>query len=155
MKNKNRNDRLGQLSNSLFGVPDDISHAEAVEDLEAASIDREELFRRMYDKLCLLARDYRLKGEEPPHRLKKALEDLRKSVGLPRTKEECDRQADSTVSKLLEAVKRPKFGLPKLAFSSEFRNKTSEQSAEDQRIIESLEEELKKDLEREEEENQN
>jgi hypothetical protein len=87
MKNKNGDEKLSQLSNALFGAPEDISHAEAIEDLEAASIDREELCRRTYDKLCLLARDYRLKGEEPPHRLKKALDDLRKRSGPPRTRE--------------------------------------------------------------------
>jgi hypothetical protein len=136
----------------LFGVPDEISHADAVEDLEAASVDREELCHRMYDRLSVLARDYRLKGEEPPHLLKKALEDLRKRFGPPRTKEEFDRRADSTISKVLDAVKaRPKFRLPKLAFTSEFRNKTSEQSAEDRHIIENLEEELERDLDEEQE----
>ena len=108
----------------------------------------------MYEKFCFLAREYRLKGEEPPHRLKKALDDLRKRFGPARTKAECDRQADSTISKLLEAVKVPsnRIGTPKLAFSNSFRNKASEQAPEDQRIIEKLQEELRNDLDREEKE---
>jgi hypothetical protein len=154
MKSKVRYDRLSQLSKALFGAPEDISRAEAIEDLETASIDREELSHRMYDKLCLLSRGYGLKGEEVPRQLKRALDDLRKRFGPPRTKEEFDQRADSTISKVLDAVKaRPKLVLPKLAFSSEFRNKMSEQPAEDQQIIKNLERELESDLD-EEQENQ-
>jgi hypothetical protein len=155
VKNKSRNGRLEKLSDALFGAPDELTAAEAAADLEAAGVDVEALHRRMYDKLCLLARDYRLKGQKVPPRLGKALEDLRKRVGQPRTTEEFERRADSAIAKLLEGVRaRPLLGRPKLAFSSHFRHQTSEQAAEDQHIIENLKQELERDLD-EEQENQN
>ena len=152
MKNNGRDKRLDKLSDALYGSPEELTAADAAEDLAAAGVDREALHRRMYDKLCLLARDYRLKGTEVPHRLGKALEDLRKEVGQPRTKEEFERRADSTVSKLLDGVRaRLAHGSPRLAFSSHFRHQTSEQSPEDKKIIESLEREIEKDLDEEKE----
>lgn len=150
MKNKGRDERLDKLSDALYGTPEELTAADAAEDLEAAGVDREALHRRMYDKLCLLVQGYRLKGEEPPHHLAKAVEELRKKVGQPRTKEEFERRADSTVSKLLDGVRaRLAPGSPKLAFS--FRHQTSEQSPEDQKIIERLEREIEKDLDEEKE----
>jgi hypothetical protein len=152
VKNKSRNGRLDKLSDALLGAPDELTAAEAAADLEAAGVDLEALYRRMYDKLCLLARDYRLKEQEVPPRLGKALEDLRKRVGQPKTKEEFERRAESTISKLLEGVRaRPLLGTPKLAFSSHFRHQISEQAEEDQHIIQSLERELEKDLDEEKE----
>lgn len=152
MKNNSRDGRLNKLSDALYGAPDELTAAEAAEDLEAAGVDREALHRRMYDKLLLVARGYRLKGEEVPHRLVKALEDLRKEVGQPKTKEEFERHADSTVLRLLDGVRaRLAPGSPKLAFSSDFRHQTSEQSPEDQKIIESLEREIEKDVDEEKE----
>jgi hypothetical protein len=149
LKNKKRNERLNQVSNALFGAPDDLSPTEAVEDLEIAGINREELCARMYEKLSAVAREYRMRQEEVPHLLRKALEDLRKKVGPPKTREEADHRADSTISKLLEAVNAPlshAFGTPELVFNASFRNKASEQSAEDRKIIEELEKELANDI---------
>jgi hypothetical protein len=151
VKNKSRNERLDKISDALYGSPEELTAAEAAEDLEAAGVDREELHCRMYDKLCLLAQGYRLKGEEPPHHLAKAVEELRKKVGQPRTREEFERRADSTVSKLLDGVRARLAGSPKLAFSNQFRRQTSEQSPEDQKIIERLEREIEKDLDEEKE----
>jgi hypothetical protein len=142
----------------LFGAPEELSRAMAIEDVVAAGIDREELYTRMYDKLCVVAREYRMRQEPVPPLLRKALEDLGKTVGPPKTKEEADRRADSTISKLLEAVKAPlsnAFGAPGLVFNASFRNKASEQSAEDRQIIEKLEKELASDIDKEEKENQN
>jgi hypothetical protein len=156
LKNKNRNERLEQLSEALFGAPADLSPTEAAEDLEVAGVDREELFARMYDSLCGVAREYRLRQEEVPPLLRKALEDLRKKAGPPRTKEEMDRRADSTISKLLDLVNaRLPAGaaLSQLAFQASFRNKASGQPEEDRQIIENLERELMSDLENEEKEN--
>jgi hypothetical protein len=157
LKDKNRNERLDQLSDALFGAPDDLSAAEAVEDLKAAGVDPEELCLRMYEKLCVVAREYRMREEQVPPLLRKALEDLGKSVGPAKTKEEADRRADSTISRLLEAVKAPlpqAFGTPGLVFNASFRNKASEQSAEDRHIIEKLEKELASAIDKEEKENQ-
>lgn len=157
MKNKNRNERLTQLSNALLGAPEELSRAEAIEDLEVAGIDREELCTRMYEKLCLVAREYRTRQEDVPPLLRKTLEDLGKIVGPPRTKAEADHRADSVISKLLEAVKAPlssSFGASELVFNASFRNKASEQSAEDRRLIENLEKELASDIDKEEKENQ-
>lgn len=156
MKNKDRNEALSQLSDALFGSAKDISSADAAEDLEAAGVNREELCARMYNKLCVVAREYRLRQEEVPPRLKKVLEDLRKVVGPPRTREEMDRRADSTISKLLDLVNTKiasGAALAGLAFQASFRHKASEQPAEDRRIIESLEKELISDLKNEEKEN--
>lgn len=153
MKKKNRDERLSQVSDALFGSPSDISAAEAIEDLEAAGVNREDLHSRMYEKLCALAREYRLKQEQVPVPLRKALEELRTRMGPPRTKEEMDRRADSTISKLLDAVKSPiSRAFPKLEFNTSFRNKAAEQPAGDRRIIENLEKELASDLEKEEKE---
>jgi hypothetical protein len=150
VKNKGRNERLDKISDALYSSPEDLTAADAAEDLEAAGVDREALHRRMYDKLCLLVQGYRLKGEEPPHHLAKAVEELRKKVGQPRTKEEFERRANSTVSKLLDRVRtRPSFGTATLAFGTHFRNQASQQSQEDQKIIENLEQELEKDLDEE------
>ena len=156
MKNKNRDERLNQLSNALFGAPHELSAEEAAEDLEVAGINREELCARMYEKLCIVAREYRMRQEAVPHLLAKALEDLRKRVGPPRTKEEAERQADSTIAKLLDGVKAPlaTFGKSELVFNASFRNRASEQSLDDRRIIEELEKELAKDIDNEEKENQ-
>jgi len=106
LKNKSRNERLNQLSDALFGGPGDYTAAEAADDLEAAGVDRESLYLRMYDGLCMLAREYRLRQGEVPPRLEKALEDLRKRVGAVRTKEEVDNRADSTISKTARSCQR-------------------------------------------------
>ena len=152
MKNKTRNERLSQRSDALFGGPDDLSAAEAVEDLEAGGIDREELRSRMYEKLCAVARECRLNQEEVPPLLNKALEDLRKRVGPPRTKEEMDRRADATVSKLLEAVKTPMSrAFTVLEFNASFRSQASQQPAGDRQIIDKLEKELASDINKEKE----
>jgi hypothetical protein len=157
LKNKKRNERLNPISNALFGAPDDLSPAEAAEDLEVAGIDREDLCTRMYEKLRAVAREYLMRQEEIPPLLRRALDDLRKKVGPPKTKEEADRRADSTITKLLEAVKAPlanSFGTRELVFNASFRNKASEQSTEDRNIIEKLEKELASDIDNEEKENQ-
>jgi len=152
VKGNRWNDRLDKVSDALYGASDELTTAEAADDLVAAGVDREELYRRIFDKLCLLARTYRLKEQAVPHRLGKAIEDLRKKVGEPRTKEEFERRADSTISKLLDSVRgRSLSGTPRLAFSSHFRHLMSEQTPEDQRIIEKLERELETDLNEEQE----
>jgi hypothetical protein len=148
---KNRNERLNKISDALFGAPEELTDAEAAEDLEAAGIDREELCARMYERLCAEARDYRLKGKNVPPLLRKALDDLRKRAGPPRTAEEMNDRANSKISKILEAVRAPlshvtSEGQP--AFSVSYRNK-GEQAAEDREIIEKLEKQLTKDMEKE------
>jgi hypothetical protein len=157
LKNKKHNERLNPISNALFGAPDDLSPAEAVEDLEAAGIEREDLYIRMYEKLCAVAREYLMRQEGLPPLLRRALDDLRKRVGPPKTKEEADRRADSTITRLLEAVKAPlanTFGTREPVLNASFRNRTSEQSTEDRNIIEKLEKELASDIDSEEKENQ-
>jgi hypothetical protein len=139
--------------NALFGAPEDLDLVEALEDLAVAGINSEELCSRMYDKLCLEARAYRMRQEELPPLLRKALDDLRPSSAPARTQEELDRRAGSTISRIMSAIKA-NFSLPAdvsgLKLSQSFRNKKSQKSAKDQRIINSLEEELLNDLEREE-----
>jgi hypothetical protein len=157
LKNKKHNERLNPISIALFGAPDDVSPAEAVEDLEVAGINREDLHTRMYEKLCAAAREYLMRQEEIPPLLRRALDDLRKRVGPPKTKEEADRRADSMITKLLEAVKAPlanALSTRGLVFNASFRNKKSEQSTKDRNIIEKLEKDLLSDIENEEKENQ-
>jgi hypothetical protein len=153
MKNKSHNERLDRISNALFGSPEDMDIAEAVEDLKVAGIEPEELCNRMYERLCIVAREYRLRQEDVPPILRKALDDLRPSTSPARTQEELDRQADSTISRLVNAVKA-RFTMSSvssgLTLSSSFRNKKSEKSAKDQRTIDRLEKELLNDLGKEE-----
>jgi hypothetical protein len=152
MRNKSHNEDIDKY-NALFGAPEDMDLAEAVEDLRAAGVDSEELSNRMYDRLCIEARAYRMRQEEVPPLLRKALDDLRPSTAPARTQEELDRRADSTISRIVSAVKAS-FSFPTdvsgLKLSQSFRNKKSQESAKDQRIINSLEEELLNDLGREE-----
>jgi hypothetical protein len=151
MKNKNRNERLNKISDALFGAPEELSNADAAEDLEVTGVDREELCARMYERLCAEAKEYRLDGKQVPPLLRKALEDLRKRAGPPRTSEEMNNRADSKISKLLEAVRVPLSQATVgrgLAFSVSYRNKT-DQPATDQQIIERLEKRLTKEMEEE------
>ncbi len=153
MKNKNRNERLNSVSDALFGSPEELSGAEAAEDLKAAGVDREELCARMYERLCIEAKQYRLQDKQVPPLLRKALEDLRKRAGPPRTSEEMNDRADSKISKILEAVRAPlcqATGEGGFAFSVSYRNKTV-QPSKDQQIIEKLEKRLTKDMEEEKE----
>lgn len=151
MKNKNRNERLNEISDALFGAPEELGDADAAEDLETAGVDREELCARMYERLCAEAKDYRLNGKQVPLLLRKALEDLRKRAGPPRTSEEMNNRADSKIAKLFESIRLPlsqATGEGVLAFSVSYRNK-KEQPAKDQQIIERLEKRLTKEMEEE------
>jgi hypothetical protein len=157
MKNKSRNERLESMSDALFGSPENMDLTEAVESLQDAGIDPEELCNRMYERLCIAARAYRMRQEEVPPLLRKALNDLRPSLAPARTPEELDRRADSVISRIVSATKAP-LSLPSdlsgLTLNPSFRKKKSEESARDQRIIDSLEEELLADLEKEEKKDQ-
>jgi hypothetical protein len=156
VKNRKLNERLDRMSDALFGAPEHMDLIDALEDLKTVGIEPEELCIRMYDKLCLEAQAYRLRQENVPTLLKKALEDLRPSTVPPRTQVELDRRASSTVSRIVEGLKA-RLTLPSdlsgLTVSPSFRNKKSEKSAKDQQIIDRLENELISDLEREEKDN--
>lgn len=157
MKNKRQNERLDRMSDALFGAPEDVSLADAIENLKAVGIEPEDLCKRMYDKLCLVAQSYRLRKEELPSRLRKAMEDLRPDTLPARNREDLDRAANSTVSRILDAVKGPltlASSMASLTLNPSFRNKAAEQPPEDRRIIDRLEKELLNDLENEEKENQ-
>jgi hypothetical protein len=110
----------------------------------------------MYDRLCVEAQAYRLRQENVPPLLKKALESLRPNTAPPRTQLELDRRANSTVSQILDAVKARFISSPNtlsgLTLSPSFRNKKSEKSTSDQQIIDRLERELLSDLKNEENE---
>lgn len=151
MNTRKQNERLDRMSEALFGAPENIELVDAVEDLKTVGIEPEELCGRMYEKLCVEAQAYRLRQEAVPPLLRKALESLRPNTAPPRTQVELDRQASSTVSQILDAVKA-RFMLPSnsssgLTLSPSFRNKKSEKSTKDQQIIERLENELLSDLE--------
>ena len=152
MRNKSQKEDIDRY-NALFCAPEDMELAEAVEDLTAADVDSEELCNRMYERLCIEARAYRMRQEAVPPLLRKALDDLRPATLPARTQEELDRQADSTISRILSAVKSS-FSVPAdvagLKLSQSFRNKKLGRSAKDRRIIDGLEEELVDDLGREE-----
>jgi hypothetical protein len=143
------------MSDALFGAPENMDLANAIEDLKAVGIEPEGLCIRMYDKLCTEAQAYRLRREEVPPLLKKALESLRPNTVPARTQVELDRRATSTVSGIVAAVKARltrTANLSGLRLSPSFRNKKSEKSAKDQQIIDRLENELISDLQREEKE---
>jgi hypothetical protein len=105
MKNKRQNERLEEISSALFGSPEDLSLADALEILKLAEISPEELCERTYYKVLLRARAYRARQEEVPPRLRKALEDLRPVTAAPRSQDELDRAAFATISKIVDAVK--------------------------------------------------
>jgi hypothetical protein len=152
MTSKREKERLEELSNALFGSPEDLSLEDALETLRLAEISPEELCDRTYQKLLLEARAYRIRQEAVPPRLKKALEDLRPATAAPRTQDELDRSASAVVSRIVAAVKGH-FKLPGLldfAFSTSYRNKKAGKSANDQRVINDLETELMKDISKEE-----
>jgi hypothetical protein len=153
MKNKSQKERLEELSNALFGSPEDLSLEDALETLKLAEINPEELCDRTYNELLLKARAYRTRQEEVPPRLKKALEDLRPATAAPRSQEELDRSASATVSRIIDKVRgrfKSSSNSPNFALSTSYRNKKSEKSAKDQRTIDRLEKELLNDLGEEE-----
>lgn len=153
MKNKSRKERLEEISNALFGPPEDLSLEDALETLKLADINPEGLCDRTYNELLLKARAYRTRQEAVPPRLKKALEDLRPATAEPRSQEELDRSALATVSRIIDAVRgRLKLSSngPDFALSTSYRNKKSEKSAKDQRTIDRLEKELLNELGEEE-----
>ena len=155
MKSRKQNERLDRMSDALFGAPENMDLANAIEDLKAVGIEPEGLCIRMYDKLCTEAQTYRLRQEEVPPLLKKALESLRPNTVPARTQVELDRRATSTVSGIVAAVKARltrTANLSGLTLSPSFRNKKSEKSAKDQQIIDRLENELISDLQKEEKE---
>ena len=159
MNTRKQNERLDRMSEALFGAPESIELVDAVEDLKTVGIEPEELCRRMYERLCVEAQAYRLRNENVPSLLKKALESFRPNTAPARTQAELDRQAGSAVSQILDAVKA-RFNLPPnslsgLTLSQSFRNKKSEKSTKDQQIIDRLENELLSDLENEEKEDAN
>lgn len=151
MMNKRQNERLDELSDALFGSPEELSLADTLETLKLAGIDPDELCDRTYKKLLIRARAYRARNEEVPARLRKALEDLRPATAPPRSEEELYRAASATISKIVEAVKG-RFKLPSniFAVSTSYRNKKAEESEKDQKIINKLEEELSNSLRKEE-----
>jgi hypothetical protein len=102
MRNKSH---LEEISNALFGSPEDLSLEDALETLKLAEISPEELCDRTYNELLFKARAYRTRQEEVPPRLKKALEDLRPVTVPPRSQEELDRSASATVSRIIDAVR--------------------------------------------------
>jgi hypothetical protein len=149
---RKQNERVDRMSDALFGAPETMDLVEAVEDLKAVGIEPDELCARMYDKLCREAQAYRLRQEEVPPLLRKALESLRPNTAPPRTQVELDRRASSTVAGILAAVKARLSrvtNLNGLTLSPSFRNKKLEKSAKDQQIIDRLENELLADLEKE------
>jgi hypothetical protein len=146
---KREKERLEQLSNTLFGPPEDLSFDDVVETLKLSEIDPEELCDRTYQQLLLKARAYRARQEDVPALLKKALEDLRPANAPPRSQEELDRAASATVSRVVDAVRsllRLPAKAPDFAVSASYRNKKSGESSKDQAIINGLEQELLKDL---------
>jgi hypothetical protein len=157
MKKMNQHDRLDRLSDALFGPPGDLDVEEAAVNLRAAGIEPADVCRRMYARLCLTAQAYRLKQEPLPPLLKKALDDLRQYAANPKTQEDLDRGAISTISHIIDAVKTPfavHSQLSNLVLSPAFRNKKAELSAKDQSTMDRLEKELLEDLAREEKDNQ-
>jgi hypothetical protein len=149
MTSNREKERLEELSNALFGSPEDLSLEDALETLKLAEIDPEELSDRTYQKLLLKARAYRTRQEEVPPRLKKALEDLRPTTAAPRSQDELDRAASATISRIVDAVKghfRTLSNTPDFAVNTSYRNKKTGESAKDQRIIDELEKELSNDL---------
>lgn len=155
MNTRKQNERLDRMSDALFGAPETMHLVDAVEDLKTVGIEPDELCIRMYDKLCAEAQAYRLRQEEVPPLLKKALESLRPNTLPPRTQVELDRRASSAVSGIVDAVNARlslAANLSGLTLSPSFRNKKSEESAKDQRIIDRLENELLADLEKEQKE---
>src|SRR3989442_15846575 len=104
MTNKRQKERLEEISDALFGSPEDLSLADALETLRLAEISPDELCDRTYHKLLLKARGYRTRQEEVPPRLRKALEDLRPATAAPRSQEELDRVASASISRIVEAV---------------------------------------------------
>jgi|HubBroStandDraft_6_1064221.scaffolds.fasta_scaffold39863_4 hypothetical protein len=156
MNTRKQNERLDRMSEALFGAPENIELVDAVEDLKTVGIEPEELCSRMYERLCVEAQAYRMRRENVPPLLKKALESLRPNTAPPRTQMELDRRASSTVSQILDAVKArfilPSNTLSGLTLSTAFRNKELEKSTKDQQIIDRLENELLSDLENEEKE---
>jgi|HubBroStandDraft_6_1064221.scaffolds.fasta_scaffold18586_9 hypothetical protein len=156
MKNKSQKERLEELSNALFGSPEDLSLEHALETLKLAEISPEELCDRTYNELLLKARAYRTRQQEVPPRLKKALEDLRPATAPARSQEELDRSASATVSRVIDAVRGFKLpsSSPSFALSTSYRNKKSEKSPKDQRTIDRLEKELLHDLGEEEKDDQ-
>src|SRR5580698_8691233 len=105
MTNRREKERLEELSNALFGSPEDLSLEDALETLKLAEIDPEELCDRMYQKLLLEARAYRNRQEQVPPRLRKALENLRPPTAAPRSQDELDRTASATIARIVDAVK--------------------------------------------------
>jgi hypothetical protein len=152
---RKQNERLDRMSEALFGAPETMDLVDAVEDLKAVGIEPDELCVRMYDRLCIEAQAYRLRREEVPPLLKRALENLRPNTLPPRTQVELDCRASSTVSGIVDAVKARlsrTTNLTGFTLGASFRNKKSEKSARDQQIIDRLENELLADLEKEEKE---
>ena len=105
MTTRRDREEFEELSNSLFGAPEELSLEDVLETLKWADIDSEALCERAYYRLLLKARDYRTRQEEIPARLRKAIEDLRPASAKPRSQDELDRAASATLSKLLDAVR--------------------------------------------------
>jgi hypothetical protein len=141
MTNKRQKQRLEEIADALFGSPEDLTLADALETLRLAEISPDELCDRTYNKLLIKARAYRIRQEEVPPRLRKALEDLRPATAAPRSQEELDRAASASISRIVEAVKGH-FKFSDFALSTSYRNKKAEESAKDQKIINDLEKEL-------------
>jgi hypothetical protein len=149
MSRKDRNENNKLLSDALFGSPEEMDITEALETLADAGLEPGDLCNKMYEKMCAVAQEFRLRKEEVPPLLRKAIADLRPASLPARTQAELDKRADSVISRIVEAV-RSSLTLPdrvsSLALSQSFRLKKSEKSVTDQRIIDRLETQLLKDL---------
>ena len=145
MTSRREKEKLQQLSETLFGPPEDLSLDDVVEILKTADIDPRALRDRTYQRLLLEARAYRSRQQEVPALLRKALEDLRPESAAPRSQGELDRAASATLSRVFDAVRiRFQPQMPELATA--YRNKKPDESAKDQKIISELEQELMRDL---------
>jgi hypothetical protein len=147
LKKKNRNEHLDVVSDALFGSSIDLGAREAAEDLSSAGIDPIEVQARMYERLCALAREYRLRDKPVPPRLDKCIEALRKKVGPPRGREEMNDRAELAISEILTSVRSMLHPvIANVEFAEAFRNKTAQQSVADRQIIEKLKKQLADDL---------
>ncbi len=85
--------KIKAQSEAMFGSPEDMTASDADNVLEAAGIDSEKLRRAAYDRIYRAAQTYWNAHKDLPHRLKKALEELRPDDLPVRTESQATHQA--------------------------------------------------------------
>ncbi len=142
--------RINRLSEALIGAPDEIGEEEAEQTLREVGLDTEALQDRVYQRLYAEAQQYWMAQKDLPSLLKKALDDLRPLSAPPRTVAELDRQAKTSVERIVEKAKLIASALvpdTPLTFAESYRNK-QDLTESDRKSIDAVQEQLKKKIER-------